>query len=177
MGWKTKLTNAQEKNRNIKIAKYRNENKKRATRSEKIFRQLLNSLRGEYELNIVEQKSWKRNNGGFYLIDFYVMSPYNIAFEVDGPYHNDRAVYDNERDWEMTRAGVMVARIKNYELDKDPDRVLRFVKDMLDNRKREHERKEIMRRTIEQQKQNEMNGRRAALKAAHEKKMRWRLLE
>jgi len=65
-----------------------------------------------------------------FVVDFYC-DKYKLAIELDGSVHNRRKDYDELRDVELKAKGICVTRIKNSEIDKDPQIVLRKIKKYL----------------------------------------------
>lgn len=94
------------------MAKYQKHNRENPTETEKRIGMLL------YEIGepFIFEKGFFTYNS-FYLTDFYLPKPRKICLEIDGPIHEHRVSYDNERDAFLMRVRKIraILRIKNHE--------------------------------------------------------------
>lgn len=74
---------------------------------------------------IYEINGWKKN---FYVADFYCANK-KLIIELDGKHHEfgDQKEYDKARDYILTELGFKILRIKNEDLKKDADSILKMI--------------------------------------------------
>ena len=130
--------------------------KRRPTRGERRFDDILDMALVEFDLPLIKQtqakKSWHdRKKRKFkkqkifenqtlkkaYIVDFYIPS-LKLAFEVDGPDHakSNKAVYDIKRTAYLSTRGVKVIRFKNDDT-KLPDGCIDTIKQAISLRIKE----------------------------------------
>jgi len=62
-----------------------------------------------------------------FVVDFYC-DECKLAIELDGKIHDHRKDYDELRDEALESEGINLVRIRNREIEKDPETVLRKIK-------------------------------------------------
>ena len=67
----------------------------------------------------------------FFIADFYCAKR-KLIVEIDGLIHKKQKDYDELRTYIIERFGMKVIRFKNYEIEKDINRVIRSLKKELD---------------------------------------------
>ncbi|MBK9391289.1 MAG: endonuclease domain-containing protein [Bacteroidetes bacterium] len=67
----------------------------------------------------------------YFIADFYCDEKKTVI-ELDGPIHESTVEYDQFRDEELKRLGLLILRLKNEELD-DMDEALLKIKRFLEN--------------------------------------------
>ena len=82
-----------------------------ATKSELIFKEILDSLKIKY----IFQKGFISGDA-YVIVDFYLPKPYKICIEIDGKYHDKQKGKDKWKDDYLKGRGFRVIRIKNEEL-------------------------------------------------------------
>jgi very-short-patch-repair endonuclease len=103
--------------------------KEGATKSEKRFMRLLDSL----SISYIFQKGFIKEPG-FYIVDFYLPSPLRICVEIDGQIHDRPEIKsrDCRKDFYLTKIrGFHVKRIKNEyipNLPSDKEKLIAFLK-------------------------------------------------
>lgn len=104
----------------------------KATASEKLFKQLLDSLNVMYEFQDIFYYYDENRRKTFYLLDFRLYE-YNIIFEIDGQSHQSYQTETNDkiRDMRTKKAGYITHRITNNQLFKDYEVTLRTVARLL----------------------------------------------
>ncbi|HAY34800.1 MAG TPA: endonuclease domain-containing protein [Ignavibacteria bacterium] len=92
------------------------------TKSEKL---LWNAIKGK---KFKGHKFRRQYNVGKYMIDFYCVKE-NLAVELDGEVHDSAEAkeYDQIRDDFLKNFGIKVVRIRNVDVECDPDGVLDFI--------------------------------------------------
>ena len=65
-----------------------------------------------------------------FIADFYCHE-YKLAIELDGKVHQKQKDYDKARDSIIESEGVMVIRIKNSEIERNPNIILRKINKFL----------------------------------------------
>ncbi len=53
-----------------------------------------------------------------YIVDFYCHAA-SVVVEVDGPIHDQRQKYDEERDDRLTHRGLLILHIRNEEIERN----------------------------------------------------------
>lgn len=102
------------------------ENREKPTAAEKQFETLLYQVRKYIVLsqnmdlgNINSQQVITSNTAKTgYIIDF-TLPRINLAFEIDGPYHENRKEYDKLREAYINTKGLTIIRYTNNEVFKD----------------------------------------------------------
>lgn len=108
--------NLSKKEKQSLCAKRRNQLIKNATKSELLFKDILDNLNIRY----LFQKGFTAGKG-FYIVDFYLPSPYKICIEIDGGYHNTpiQIFKDKNRTKYLEESrGFKVIRFTNDEVTK-----------------------------------------------------------
>jgi very-short-patch-repair endonuclease len=77
---------------------------------------------------ICAQISIDRNS--YYIPDFYC-SEAKLVIEADGPIHNFKKEYDKNRDEVLKTLGLTILRFTNNEILKDPQSILKSIKQEL----------------------------------------------
>lgn len=97
------------------LKKFKISLRKRATKSEKLFENILIENNIDYKTQMIF---------GFYILDF-CLPEYLLNIEIDGGYHNEQKWKDKLRDNFVTEAGFNVIRINNDEVkDFDINKIL-----------------------------------------------------
>jgi very-short-patch-repair endonuclease len=65
-----------------------------------------------------------------YIVDFYCKE-LGLVIEIDGSSHDDKIEYDTERDRQMSVLGLTVLRIKDADVKKDMQNVLRVIENQI----------------------------------------------
>lgn len=63
---------------------------------------------------------------GNYIVDFFCFDK-NLVIEIDGSSHDNKVEYDNDRDIFLKGLGLKVLRIKDSDVRKNMDYVLRLI--------------------------------------------------
>ena len=66
-----------------------------------------------------------------YIVDIYFPSA-RLGIEVDGPVHDNRKEYDEQRESHLKRHGIDLLRVSNEDVDTDLNSVVRLVRGCLD---------------------------------------------
>src|SRR3989338_3278671 len=114
-------------------AKYKLKNE--PTYAERVFRKYLDEFGIPY--NFQKGIVTSKGRGLVRIVDFYVPRV-NIAFEVDGGYHNTnhQEINDFERELEIDKKkkNILFVRFTNYEIIKNPDYVKKVIKEVYNER-------------------------------------------
>lgn len=107
---------------------YQQKNRKRMTNAEWACDQILKEIKREhpnmdYEHQYIFQKGGR--DAPFFLLDFYIKSPYNLAIEIDGGYHDaeNQRGFDHWRQEKIEACGIRVLRYRNQDICFDADRI------------------------------------------------------
>jgi very-short-patch-repair endonuclease len=111
--------------------KYQSRNRNNHTEAEHAFslilRGILKPIRVGYETQRVFFP-YQEDDSKFFIIDFYIPDPFNLAFEIDGGYHDTQVDYDQWRQSVIEKSGIKVIRFTNDQVTKTPYIVAREVK-------------------------------------------------
>lgn len=103
---------------------YASRHRKEPTPAEMAMGVILEEIQKDLrDLNFVFQKPWHyRQNGKwyFYILDYFLNPPYELAIEIDGKYHDGQATKDMWRDRNLYNAGVRTVRYTNEQVLDDP---------------------------------------------------------
>lgn len=110
---------------NSSFIDYARENRRKQTKQEKIFWNILLKNKKFMWYKFTRQKPiWP------FILDFYC-SELLLWIEIDGWYHKDRAEYDKMRDSTISHTGILIIRFTNEEVDKHLFEVQQELKDLI----------------------------------------------
>jgi len=104
--------------------KFKNELIEKQTDEERLLKEYLSECGIYYEFQKIINY-YEKDLRKFYIVDFFITDAH-IVIEVDGGYHNDVDVYNNDlkRTMILKTLGIKeVYRFTNYEVNKFPDKV------------------------------------------------------
>lgn len=113
-----------------KLKKFSLENKINQTEAEIEFEKILSNL--NYNFNYISQAILFKDRKK-YIIDFVILHPYYLVFEIDGKYHNNEEQKNKDfiRDNFISKLGYKIVRITNENIFKNKDKISMFVLESL----------------------------------------------
>ncbi|KPK43050.1 MAG: hypothetical protein AMJ78_00015 [Omnitrophica WOR_2 bacterium SM23_29] len=95
---------------------------KKRTKAERVFEDILKKL----GLDFIPQAGFLSPKS-FYIVDFYIKSPYKLIVEIDGENHrtNKNYIYDKKKISYFRRCGFRVLKFLNDNVLNDKEKVQR----------------------------------------------------
>jgi very-short-patch-repair endonuclease len=109
-----------------KLKEFSLENKLEPTKAEIEFGKILSSL--DYNFSYINQAILFKQKKK-YIIDFVILHPYYLVFEIDGKYHNEKEqkLKDFIRDCFISKLGYKTIRFGNEDIFKNKEKIKKTI--------------------------------------------------